>query len=102
MITKLLIPHRKGCYAVEAVKRKDWDSPWFMNTYQPAKLEHFLADEICRVRQDKYRGTKRWIKLGCNDPDCPAKLAMKVDTIETLAEMSDKFARALRRKKKNE
>ncbi len=103
MITKLLIPHKEGCLAVEACKPgniNNWDTPWFMNTYQPDKLEHFLADSICRIRHDKYRGTRRWIKLGCNDQDCPAKIAIKVDIIEHLAEMSNKVANAFRRKGK--
>ncbi len=100
MITKLLQPHKKDCCAVKAVKSGDWETPWFMNTYAPEKLETFLADSICRIRTDKHRGTSRWIILRCNDTDCEAKLAMKVSIIEHLAEMSNTVAKAFRRKGK--
>ena len=83
MKTKLLKKHHENCYALIEVAKGNWATPWFLNTYQP--LFHFNADTLCRIRDDKYRGTDRWIILGCNDSDCPAQLAMRVDIIEELA-----------------
>ena len=82
MNVKLLKEHRKDCVAVIACKRGDWSTPWFLDTYTPA--EHFLADSICRVRNDKYRGTSRWLLARCNDPNCDAEIAVMVNAIEEL------------------
>ena len=82
MNVKLLKEHKKDCGAVMACKRGDWKSPWFLDTYNPT--EHFLADSICRTRNDKYRGTSRWILARCNDPKCDAEIAVLVTAIEDL------------------
>lgn len=83
MKTKLLKKHHKNCYALRDVAKGNWATPWFLDTYNPSR--HFSADTLCRTRDDKYRGTDRWIKLRCNDSNCPAILAMRVDIIEELA-----------------
>jgi len=101
MMTKLLKPHREGCVAVKACQPGDpngWTTPWYLNTYFPEDIETFTADSICRRRSDKYKGSTRWIVLECNDPDCGARLAMKVEAIEDLAEFSDKIQKTRKKK----
>ncbi len=80
MNAKIIKKHRKECSAIYVYKRGDWISPLFLDTYDPQK--HFLADSLCRQRNDKYRGTFKWILLQCNDPDCDAQVAVQVNAIE--------------------
>lgn len=82
MNVKLLKEHRKECVALMACKKGDWRSPWFLDACNPWSL--FLADSICRIRNDKYRGTSRWIVAKCNDPSCDAKIAVLINVMEDL------------------
>ena len=82
MKTKLIKKHQKNCCAVKSVKRGDWESPWFFNTYKFHTCTHIRADKRCGNTGDTYR----WVKMGCNNPDCDAQMAIRVDVIEDLAE----------------
>jgi len=83
MRAKLFIPHRKDCAALRAVRRGDWDSPWFLDECPTTYKFVIYADSLCR----KNKGTwHRWIALRCNETDCPARVRIDSNEIESLAQ----------------
>lgn len=73
---KLLEKHNEKCFY-----QKSGDINWFYNTYEPK--EHISADKIFRKRKSAHY---RWLMFGCNDPQCSARLAVRVDGIEDYAQ----------------
>lgn len=69
--TKLLKKHSKDCRAITCVADGRWDSPW-----APFTGNAFYADTLCRIRSDRFRGSHRWLTVGCNDACCPALIAV--------------------------
>ena len=83
MKTKLFIKHRKDCVALQACKRGDWETPWFLDD-SPINYELSIwADSLCRKNRGTYH---RWIALRCNDPDCPAMMRIGSQEIEVMAQ----------------
>jgi hypothetical protein len=63
--TKLLIKHRVGCAAVRAVRDGQWGTPW----------SSCDSDGVWRDARGGHCGNSHhWLRVRCNDADCPAKL----------------------------
>lgn len=76
------VKHKKGCRAIEAVNRGDWDTPWFMH------------GEVLRLAKDGSRRSNmnRWQPFRCNDPDCPAHGIVIIDWLERLIFIGSRMA----------
>lgn len=76
------VKHKPDCFAVKAVLRGDWDSPWF-----------FDGDVF---RADKQGGRRsrwhRWQPFICNDPHCPAHGIVLVEWLERLVYLGSRMA----------
>lgn len=68
--------HRKGCHALDAVSRGDWDGPWWM----PG--DSYFGDK--RGAIEGARGSYRWHAFDCNDLDCEARILVREDIIVAL------------------
>lgn len=74
--------HRADCIAVKNVDDGNWDTPWYVTG------KTVWADTVGRQRNDRYRGTSRWIVLGCNSVaghECPAEVWVLEDSICRIA-----------------
>lgn len=68
---KLLKDHKKDCRAVKHRKEGQWNTAWA-----------FPKETIWRsIRCDKRGRMYMWHVLICNDPDCPAKVAVSNEAI---------------------
>lgn len=74
--------HRISCSALEAVKRGDWDSPWFMHG------EVQRLDKNGGHRSDRYR----YQPFSCNTIDCGAHGIVSIDWLEKLIFVGSRFA----------
>ncbi len=64
--------HVRDCYAVEAVNRGVWNTPW----YFPGNANEW------RDKNGQNRGsTTHWIKLKCNSGFCDAQLLVLEDDL---------------------
>jgi len=66
---KIVGKHREGCYAVAAEREGRWHTCWGCAVWRD---DPFVATS----RRCGKTGTihKRWLRIVCNDPECPAKL----------------------------
>ena len=75
--TKLLEKHRAGCTAQRNTRGHVWPTPWAYFG------DSEYRDSIGRVLGD-HRG-ERWIRLRCNDINCPAIIIVaEVDLLSLL------------------
>ena len=70
--------HRKDCTAVKQVKIKKWESSW--------DLEPIGVDWLDKTGRLNNSNCYRWMEFKCNDPDCPARGIVMVESIESLIE----------------
>ena len=80
MNAKILVSHRANCFASE-----HGGSPWFFAaTYDLHERApwHENRDALGR----RHPEGRRWVRLKCNDPDCPAEVILQTAAIEDLAE----------------
>jgi hypothetical protein len=61
---KILVKHRKGCYAVAAVKEGKWDTVWS------------VSDGTGLVGGEKRKQLAQVFR--CNDIECPAEIGIKM------------------------
>lgn len=77
---RIEVPHREGCFAVAAVARRDWPTPWAL----PMDGARMFS------RRDKSgrstRGYTLFLRFCCNDLSCPATLLLRNSAILALAE----------------
>lgn len=66
--------HQKGCFAIDAVEKGDWDSPWFM------KGDTFWGDKNGGGKGNTYR----WMIFVCNDTNCPGAGIVNIAWLEKL------------------
>lgn len=77
--TRLLVPHKRDCLAVQVVKQGRWQTPFgSVANYK----EYRSANGANRGR------TYAWLIILCNDPNCPAQLAAREDTVVLAATYS--------------
>ena len=55
--------HAKDCWAVQAVERMDWYSPWYL-PHEPT----FYGD----IRGGRKGKTSNWVVFRCNSTNCKA------------------------------
>lgn len=67
MRTLIKKKHKRNCFALEAVERKDWKSAWAFPT------DTTWANKWGNVTPSR-RGEMLWIKVTCNDPSCPGEI----------------------------
>lgn len=74
-MVRLIRGHSKDCYAVAAVKRGDWKTPWAG-----------LVEEVrwLSVAGDRRGNSKPWLVVRCNCTHCPA---LKMVSSDVLAEI---------------
>lgn len=83
---KLLKKHKKDCRAIKHVQDGRWNTAWA-----------FPKEVIFRsIRCDKRGHIYMWHVFICNDPDCPARIAV---SNEALCEYVDKLWRMQRAEK---
>lgn len=70
--TRLLTDHSAECFAVGAVADGDWSNPWGVTD------GHRYLDAEGRKNNG---GWRRWHRVICNDPKCPAILLIREDAI---------------------
>lgn len=65
--------HRPGCYSLQNFTEGRWSTVWaFM-------FEVVYRDSLGR---ENFQGTsRRWWKVKCNDPECPAQILVAEDSI---------------------
>lgn len=75
MNVRVLGQHRKDCFAIDAVERGNWETPW--------------AERAESKGLDAW-GTKpgwhSWIEIQCNDPHCTARLLIRMAPVVRWAE----------------
>ncbi len=73
---KLLKKHRKDCLAVQHVKEAFWDTAWAF----PERIVFKSS------RCDNRGRSTMWHIMKCNNPDCPAEVAVTNDAICALVD----------------
>lgn len=70
---RIEIPHRRACFAVLEVQKGVWARPWAGVLADPPTV---FADAW-----GKGRGHRVWLRFACNDPQCPAVLRLRADSV---------------------
>lgn len=70
--TKLVVAHRKRCYAIKSVADGAWATPWL--------LDNTPAIWLDAGGGNRSRGY-RWLRFRCNCLDCPAILIAQEDQL---------------------
>lgn len=70
MKTRLLVKHKKDCWAVKSVKNGTWRTSW----------SGIVEQSTSRAKDGSNRGTGYfWHHIPCNCPNCPGVLLVKFD-----------------------
>jgi hypothetical protein len=71
--TRLVRGHVRGCAAKQLTMAGQWDTAWGV-----------VVEKYRSFKHGRSGTTKPYVVLGCNDPDCPAEIAIRLDAITAL------------------
>jgi len=72
-------PHKEDCFAIKEVEEGEWSTPWTISDIKTEWLKEELAIKFADGTIEEQIAVIR-----CNDPDCPAKVAIPARKIEQL------------------
>lgn len=85
--SRVIVNHRRGCYALEAARDGRWRTPWALPVVDsdhagPLRWATRLGGKSPTRKRDNYH----FVEYRCNDTNCPARVLISNDAILALAD----------------